>query len=153
MTLRTEMLHLVRALDAAGIPYALCGGLAMAIHGWPRATLDIDLLIEEPHLDEVRRLAAAAGFTHESGFLNLAAGRVRLFRLVKFIGQEFIPLDLLLVSPDLLPAWNSRQPMNTADGDITVVSAEGLIHLKTLRNSGTDQDDIRKLKGEADEAG
>lgn len=151
MTLRDEMLRLVRALDAANIPYALCGGLAMAVHGLPRATLDIDLLIEEARLDEVRRIAAASGFTHESGFLNLAAGRVRLFRIVKFIGQEFIPLDLLLVSPDLLPAWNSRELISTADGPITVVSLAGLIQMKSLRNSGTDQDDIRKLKGESDE--
>lgn len=151
MTLRAEMLDLVRALDAGGIPYALCGGLAMAVHGLPRATLDIDLLIEEARLDEVRRLAAAAGYTHETGFLNLAGGRVRLFRMVKFVGQEFIPLDLLLVSPDLLPAWNSRSLMTTADGNITVVSPAGLIQMKSLRNSGTDQDDIRKLKGEPDE--
>lgn len=153
MTLRAEMLGLVRALDAAGIPYALCGGLAMAVHGFPRATLDIDLLIEEARLGEVRKLAAAAGFTHEIGFLNLASGRVRLFRMVKFVGQEFIPLDLLLVSPELLSAWNSRTAMTTEDGTITVVSPEGLIQMKSLRNSGTDQDDIRQLKGEANEAG
>ncbi len=152
MTLRTALLQLVRAFEAAGIPYALCGGLAMAIHGWPRATMDIDLLIEESRLDEARRLAAAAGFTHESGFLNLADGRLRLFRMVKFAGQEFIPLDLLLVTPDLLPAWNSRQSVATEAGNVTVVSREGLIHMKSLRNSGTDQDDIRKLRGETDEA-
>lgn len=153
MTLRAEMLQLVRALEAEKIPYALCGGLAMAVHGWPRATMDIDLLIEEQRLPDVRRLAATAGFTHETGFLNLAVGRVRLFRMVKFAGQEFIPLDLLLVSPDLQAAWNSRQTMPTADGNITVVSAEGLIQMKVKRNSGTDQDDIRKLKGQFDEAG
>jgi hypothetical protein len=153
MTLRAEMLQLVRALEAEGIPYALCGGLAMAVHGWPRATLDIDLLIEEDRLPEVRRLAATVGFTHETGFLALAGGRIRLFRLVKFVGQEFIPLDLLLVSPDLETVWSSRRSMPTADGNLTVVSAPGLIQMKILRNSGTDQDDIRKLKGETDEAG
>ena len=34
----------VRALERAKVPYALCGGLAVALHGFPRATKDIDLL-------------------------------------------------------------------------------------------------------------
>jgi hypothetical protein len=153
MTLRDEMFQLVRALDSANVPYALCGGLAMAVYGWPRATLDIDLLIEETRLDEVRRLAGSLGFKHEAGYLTLAAGRVRLFRLVKFSGEECFPLDFLIVTPDLLPVWESRIHVPTADGPITVVSTDGLIQMKSLRNSGTDQDDIRRLKGESDEAG
>ena len=31
-------------MDEAGVDYALCGGLAVAAHGAPRATRDIDLL-------------------------------------------------------------------------------------------------------------
>lgn len=149
MNLRDEMFQLVRALDSAHIPYALCGGLAMAVHGWPRATLDIDLLIEEARLEEVRRLAGSLGFKHEPGYLKLAAGRVRLFRMVKFMGTEYFPLDFLMVTPDLLPAWESRIQAPTVDGPITVVTTDGLIQMKSLRNNGTDQDDIRKLKGES----
>lgn len=151
MSLRTEMLQLVRALDAAHIAYALCGGLAMAVHGWPRATMDIDVLIEENRLDEARRLARSLGFTHEPSEMSLAEGRVRICRLVKFVGAEYFPLDFLIVTPALLPAWQSRTPLATADGPIVVVSDSGLILMKSLRNSGTDQDDIRKLKGETHE--
>jgi hypothetical protein len=35
-------------------------------------------------------------------------------------------------------------------GNITVVSPEGLIALKSLRGSGRDQDDIKQLRGEAE---
>ena len=152
MSLRQEMLQLVRALDAANIPYALCGGLAMAVYGWPRATLDIDLLIEEARLEDVRQIARSNGFTHDSGSMTLDEGRIRLHRLVKLAGEEFTPLDLLVVTPDLVPAWQERTTVTTADGSITVVSGNGLIHMKTMRNSGTDQDDIRRLKGESDES-
>ncbi|MBI4026857.1 MAG: hypothetical protein HY360_17870 [Verrucomicrobia bacterium] len=153
MNLRDELRQLVRALDSVNIPYALCWGLAMAVHGWPRATLDIDLLVEAGHLEGVRRLAGSLGFTHEAGEMTLAAGRVRLFRMVKFVGQEWLPLDLLIVTPDLLPVWKSRRQAPTGDGPITVVSPAGMIQMKSLRNSGTDQDDIRRLKGESDEDG
>ncbi len=36
-------------------------------------------------------------------------------------------------------------------GNLIVVSRNGLIKMKSLRNSGRDQDDIKKLKGEKDE--
>ena len=39
-----EFLALVKALEAAHIEYALCGALALAVHGAPRATKDIDLI-------------------------------------------------------------------------------------------------------------
>lgn len=153
MTLRAEMWPLVRTLEAGGIPYALCGGLAMAVHGWPRATMAIDLLIEEGRLADAKRIASAAEFAHDAGDMAFSAGRVRLHRLVKLASPEFIPLDLRIVMPELQPIWRERITMQTEDGDIAVVSAPGLIQMKSLRNSGTDQDDIRKLKGEFDEDG
>jgi hypothetical protein len=35
-----EFLKLVEALNERAIDYALCGGMAMAVHGLPRATVD-----------------------------------------------------------------------------------------------------------------
>ena len=43
--LAEEFEAVISALAEHGIEYAVCGGLAMAIHGFPRATVDIDLLI------------------------------------------------------------------------------------------------------------
>jgi hypothetical protein len=45
-----EIKNLTAALDAAGVDYALCGGVALAIHGVPRATQDIDLLVRPEDL-------------------------------------------------------------------------------------------------------
>lgn len=40
----TALVDTARSLDAAGVPYALIGGLAVGIHsGTPRATLDVDV--------------------------------------------------------------------------------------------------------------
>jgi hypothetical protein len=153
MKLRDEMNLLVKALSQSQIPYALCGGLAMAMHGWPRATLDIDLLVEEQSLPLIREMAKKLGYRHESGFATFSEGRVKLFRLVKLDGEEFLPLDILLVTPDLKDAWNTRQQIDSDSGPISVVSTSGLIQMKTMRGNGTDQEDIRKLKGELNEAG
>jgi hypothetical protein len=34
------------SFDQECVEYALCGGLAMAVYAMPRATLDIDVLIQ-----------------------------------------------------------------------------------------------------------
>ncbi|MGE0403366.1 MAG: hypothetical protein AB7T06_42050 [Kofleriaceae bacterium] len=39
-----ELEAIIDALDAAGIEYAVCGGLAVGILGLPRATKDMGLL-------------------------------------------------------------------------------------------------------------
>jgi general stress protein CsbA len=40
-----DLLALARSLADAGVEYALIGGTAMAVHGFSRATKDIDLLL------------------------------------------------------------------------------------------------------------
>lgn len=51
-----EFQHLIAALKTAAVPYALCGGLAMAVPGYPRATKNISLLI---HPDDLTQVEAA----------------------------------------------------------------------------------------------
>jgi len=46
MDILEELKELIKKLNQEEIEYALCGGLAMAIYALPRATLDIDILIE-----------------------------------------------------------------------------------------------------------
>lgn len=57
-----ELISLTKAFRVAGIDHAVCGGLAVMIHGFIRATEGIDLLIEESDLDKARAAAAACGF-------------------------------------------------------------------------------------------
>jgi len=42
---RTAVVEVSRALTEAGIPHALCGGLAVGAYARPRATEDIDFLV------------------------------------------------------------------------------------------------------------
>ena len=46
MSLETLLQVLARSLGAAGIPYMLTGSLASSYHGAPRATQDIDLVVD-----------------------------------------------------------------------------------------------------------
>jgi hypothetical protein len=50
MNLKDELVQVIEALGSSAIPYALCGGIAVVIHGYPRLTKDIDLLIRDEDL-------------------------------------------------------------------------------------------------------
>jgi hypothetical protein len=54
--------RLVQRLDAEGIPYALLGGLALAEHGYPRLTEDVDVLLTPSGLERFRQRLVGRGY-------------------------------------------------------------------------------------------
>jgi hypothetical protein len=54
--------RLTQRLDAEGIPYALLGGIALAEHGYPRLTEDIDLLLTPSGLERFRQRLVGRGY-------------------------------------------------------------------------------------------
>lgn len=46
MTLAELVAQITTRLEAAGIPYMVVGSLASSFHGSPRATADLDLVID-----------------------------------------------------------------------------------------------------------
>jgi hypothetical protein len=144
-----ELIALVTALRNANLPFAVCGGLAMAIHGHPRATQDIDILIREENLNEVLEVAKAVGFWIPSGKMPFKAKTplaMEIYRVSKAVGEKLIPLDLMLVSPALEEVWNGRISGQIGDVDCTVVSADGLIRMKEIAARTQDLADIEKLR-------
>ena len=109
-------------------------------------------MIEDKSLDKAKEIARQLGFSHEPGRMLFKDGAIKIERLVKIdqeIGEE-LPLALLIVTSEIKEVWESRVNRMLDWGEISVVSQEGLIRLKELRNSGTDQDDVKKLRGEVD---
>ena len=61
-TLLEELSQLISAFDENGVEYAVCGGLALTIHGFSRATFDIDILIQAASLEKAFEIAAEKGY-------------------------------------------------------------------------------------------
>ena len=143
-----EFRQVIALLDANEIDYAVCGGFAMAIHGRPRATIDIDLLILSESLEELISAAKAAGYNIRGKDLSFANGVIEIRRVSKIDPEsgDLLSLDFLLVTPNLLSVWNSRAYADWEGGKLSVVSREGLIELKRLRSSRQDLDDIAELQ-------
>ena len=66
LDLYDELKGLAAGLAERALDYAICGGLAMAVHGKPRATVDIDLLVPGEALQAVTDLARELGYTLEA---------------------------------------------------------------------------------------
>jgi hypothetical protein len=151
-----ELRLLVSVLDEHGVEYALCGGMAMGVHGRARTTIDIDLMILSDSLEEVFAVAKSLGYNIRGKDLSFANGAVEIRRVSKIDPEdgELLSLDLLLVTPATRSAWESRLEAEWEDGKLFVVSTRGLIALKQLRGSDQDLVDIKALAGEgSDETG
>lgn len=53
-----DLLLVLAELDRQGVEYALLGGAAMALHGYPRMTKDIDLILPRDRANNKRLLVA-----------------------------------------------------------------------------------------------
>lgn len=146
LDLYAELRRIVEALDAAGIAYALAGGLAVSIHTTPRATEDIDILIARADLDPVVRALHPAGFRPAGRPMQVAAGRLEIQRLTKIDGADLLPLDLLMpTDPALAALLTDRTGLALEGHPVWVVGLGALRTLKRLRGSALDRADLEAL--------
>lgn len=140
-----ELVTLTDALDAGGVSYALCGGLAVAVHGYARATRDLDLLVQEADLPRIKLIARALGFTAESLPMKFRATGT-MHRVIKIAPSgEVLMLDLLVVGEMLEPVWESREKKAIHGRTLSVVSRPGLVSMKISAGRPQDLVDVQKL--------
>ncbi len=124
----------------------------MAVHGYPRATVDIDLLILAKDADSALAAAESLGYAFRAQPMTFSDGDVEIRRASKIDPDtgEAIPLDFLLITPATVGVWNDRRKVSWEAGDLWVASREGMIALKRLRGSKQDLADIEHLSGSND---
>lgn len=144
----------IDALDAAHVAYALCGGLAVNLHGHVRATRDIDLLVPREQLDAARSALRPLGFAIDAGPIPFGVGTDRervLYRVSRIVGAQLTTIDLMVVTPVLEPAWASRVRARWRSRDVWTVSLEGLARMKRLAGRPQDLADLDNLGLERDD--
>lgn len=149
-----ELRKIILLLDTHHLDYALCGGLALAVYDRPRATADIDLLILADSLDDVLSIAQSIGYTIRGKDMSFADGGIDIRRVSKIDKETGIvlSLDLLLVTPQIKRIWDARLKLQWEDGELSVVSREGLIDLKRMGARPQDLADVSALMEDVDDA-
>lgn len=143
-----RLARITAALEAAGIPFALVGGQAVAL--WVatkdpaavRTTKDVDILVRRQNLPEVRKAALSAGMEY---FEVLGVGMLlerddpnprRAVHLI-WAGEKVRP-EYPLASPGVEEA----QPLEPGK---PVVSLWGLMYMKLMANRDQDRVHLRDL--------
>lgn len=152
----TELEAIVDALTAEGVPYALCGGLALGLHGHPRATADIDVLVEAADVERALATAKRIGFDIPARkmIFGRRTGKHREVQRVSKLDPEtgaLLPLDFLVVNDELAEVWATRITIDTGTRKLTMVSRAGLATMKRIAGRAQDLVDVAKLEGTDDD--
>ncbi len=149
MTFGELLATVVGRLDLARIPYMVTGSLASSYHGEPRATRDVDIVID-PDAASLTRLVdslVAAGF-----YVDLDAARQSLVDRTQFnaIGPEATKIDFIIRRdrPFSIEEFARRQPADLLGTPGFVATAEDLVIVKLewAAASGSDRQ-LRDVAG------
>lgn len=156
LDLIAELEALVDAFEQATIDYAICGGIAMTVHGHVRATVDIDLLIAPEDLSRAMRVSRDCGFDVPARKMvfGLKTGTPREVQRLSKLDPEtnnLLTVDLLLVGPGYEEVWASRERVAWKGRNLGVVSRAGLVTMKRIAGRPQDLADIAKLEGTDDD--
>jgi hypothetical protein len=144
-----ELRSLTISLEDNDIEYAVCGGLALTIFGFPRATFDIDVLIREESLESVFAIVGRSGYDIKGLDISFKERAVEIRRVSKIDDDgEVLSLDLLLVTPAVEDVWENKMTVEWLGRPMSIVSRDGLIKMKMLAGRDKDLIDIDRLKNE-----
>jgi hypothetical protein len=148
LNLFDEFRAIIDVLEKEKFDYAICGGMAMAIHGFLRATIDIDVVLLNQDIPKLKIILRDKGYLLESNPMQLGNGDTIIHRITKVdkSSEDYLMLDILEVTEALQEVWQNRKRIDWNFGSISVVNKAGLIFMKTMRNSKVDQADIERLE-------
>jgi len=144
-----ELHAITAALRAAGVEYAVCGGVAVTIHGATRSTKDLDVLVRRQDLPRVLDTVRPLGYAYPALPMTFDAGTAKerhVQRVSKLDRGEHLILDLLLAEASLAGMLDGRIDVTVQEGTLSVVSRETLLRMKRLAGRPQDVADIEKLE-------
>ena len=134
-----------RSFQQHKVKYVIIGGIASTLHGVPRATFDMDILIEATQ-DNARRLLDA--------LLDSGLGTAALTTAEDILKHEItifkdrVRIDVQTSTPGVSfqDAWQRRQIMNYHGQEFFVLSKDDLIASKRAAGREVDLEDVRLLE-------
>lgn len=147
-----DLLRLVDAFHAAGVGYAICGGIAVSIHGHVRSTTDLDFMIAPADRELVLGVLRGLGYRYVAGPIPFDVGTPKervVYRASRAEGNDLLTVDLLLATPILEEVWSSREAFEWEGRRVTVVSRQGLARMKRMAGRHQDLADLENLGLEA----
>lgn len=145
-----DFLDILRSLTEARAEFLVVGAHAMALHGVPRATGDLDLFVR-PTPDNAQRVMQALDAFGAP--LETHGVRQADFEALDTVYQIGLPprrIDLMtsITGVAFEDAWHSRQLVEIEGIAVPILGREALIRNKKAAGRDKDLVDVRLLTGE-----
>jgi hypothetical protein len=127
------------------VKYLVTGGIASILYGVPRATFDLDILIESTPANAQRLLdsfsEAGLGTASLTDVQEILSNEITVFK-------DWVRIDVQTVTPGLnfQEAWEGRETMTFQGQVFYVVSKKDLISSKRASGRDIDLEDVRLLE-------
>jgi hypothetical protein len=133
------------SLEKHQVKYLVIGGIAVVLYGVPRATFDLDIIIEASP-DNAQRLLDA--------FIEAKMGTALLTSPEKLLASEItifedrVRIDVQTSTPGINfeTAWQKKETMNYRGQEFYIVSRKDLIASKRAAGRKVDLEDVRLLE-------
>ena len=134
-----------RSFQHHDVKYVVIGGIAAILHGVPRATFDLDILIEATPKNSRRlldaMLDAGLGTAALTNVDDLLANEITIFK-------DHVRLDVLTCTPgiEFSDAWQHRKTVTYQGQDFFILSKSDLVASKRAAGRDVDLEDVRLLE-------
>ncbi len=140
-----QLQDVFKSLENHEVKYLVIGGIAAILHGVPRATFDLDIIIEANSVNAKKLLNA---------LLEAKLGTADLISVEKLLGSEItifedrVRIDVQTSTPGIrfAEAWKNRKIMKYRGQEFPVLSKDDLISSKLAAGRSVDLEDVRILQ-------
>jgi hypothetical protein len=143
-----QLLDVFASFQKHGVRYVVIGGIAAVLHGVPRATFDLDILIEASP-DNAQYLLDALAHANLATALLTTADELLAHEITIF--KDRVRIDVQTSTPGLRfkDAWENRITMKFRGQEFYVASKDDLIASKRAAGRKKDLEDVKLLELES----
>jgi len=136
--------RLLKSLNEHDVDYVIIGATAFPIHGYSRATLDIDILIKPTEKNAQNTLLALKKFGYDMNDVSVTD----ILSKKILIRQYILETDLhpFVKGVTVEEIWKNRIPGEIGDITCYFASLDDLIKMKKAAGRGKDKEDLKFLK-------
>ena len=136
--------NLLSLLNAHKVDYIIIGATAFPVHGWARATLDIDIFIRQTRDNAEKTWKALKEFGYDITDVTVDD----LVQKKLLIRQYIVELDVhpFVKGADFESSWKHKVAGKFGAVDVFYASLEDLIQMKEAAGRPKDQEDLKVLK-------
>ena len=136
--------NLLKSLNEYEVDYVIIGTTAFPIHGYSRATLDIDILIIPTEKNAQNTLLALKKFGYDMDDVSVSD----ILSKKILIRQSILETDIhpFVKGVAVEEIWKNKVPGKIGEVSCYFASLDDLIRMKEAAGRGKDKEDLRFLK-------